>query len=84
MLCMLAQGILSFIVTLMIQYKIFYRIQRLAITLIFGPENTKSSLNPEEVDEDVKNETDRILNGNEKDKTENVLVIKELSKRYSR
>ena len=88
MLCMLAQGTISFFVTLMIQYKVFLRIQRFLSALIFGPENIKSNLNSEEQDEDVKNETDRILQdskllGSEKD-TENVLIVQELSKRYKR
>ena len=83
---MLAQGVLSFTVTLMIQYKVFYRIQRIVSRGLLGPENVKSPLDPEDEDEDVKNERDRIitpivLNNS---LSENVLIIKELSKRYSR
>jgi hypothetical protein len=48
MLCMLAQGVLSFIVTLMIQYKLFYKFQRLVTSWIFGAEIVKSSPNSDE------------------------------------
>ena len=77
MLCMLAQGVLSFTVTLMIQYKVFYRIQRVVSRGLLGPENVKSPLDPEDEDEDVKNERDRIitpivLNNS---LSENVLII---------
>ena len=59
MLCMLAQGTLSFLITLLIQYKVFLRIQRSISALILGPETVKSIPNQDEQDEDVKNETDR-------------------------
>ena len=59
MLCMLAQGTLSFLITLLIQYKVFLRIQRSISALILGPETVKSNPNQDEQDEDVKNETDR-------------------------
>ena len=81
MLCMLAQGVISFILTLMIQYRVFYMIQRGVIRLILGPESTKSSNDPNLDDEDVKHEKERILN---KTDLPDVLVVKDLSKKYSR
>ena len=79
MLCMLAQGFLSFLVTLMIQYRVFYRIQRAVFRLVLGPENIGSS-NQEFEDEDVKQEKERVL----KSASQDVLKIQDLSKKYSR
>jgi len=49
--------------------------------LILGPESTKSSNDPNLDDEDVKHEKERILN---KTDLPDVLVVKDLSKKYSR
>ena len=38
MLCMLGQGVFFFTLTLLIQYRVFLRLQQMFIRLIFGPE----------------------------------------------
>ena len=38
MLCMLGQGVFFFTLTLLIQYRVFLRLQQMIIRLIFGPE----------------------------------------------
>ena len=62
---MLAQGVLSFIVTLMIQYKLFYKFQRLVTSCIFGDEIVKTSLNS---DDQAKLQTPSTLNKKENQK----------------
>ena len=39
MLCMLGQGVFFFTLTLLIQYRVFLRLQQMIIRLIFGPQN---------------------------------------------
>ena len=61
MLCMFAQGVLLFSITLMIQYRVFLNLQQKLIKLIIGPQTLNSPTNPELVDDDVKHENERVL-----------------------
>ena len=82
MLCMFGQGLLLFSITLMIQYRVFFALKQKLINLIIGPEDIKS-LNSDQMDNDVKNEKDRILS-KDYDKLPDVLVVKDLCKKYTR
>ena len=83
MLCMFGQGLLLFSITLMIQYRVFLTIQQKIIKLIIGPPTLKSPIDPETVDDDVKHENERVLS-KDYDKLPDVLVVKDLCKKYSR
>ena len=83
MLCMLVQGIIFFTITLLIQYRVFLRIQQMAFRLIFGKVKLDSMCDQSKEDIDVKHEKERILN-NDQRKVQDVLQVKDLSKKYSR
>ena len=83
MLCMFAQGVLLFSITLMIQYRVFLNLQQKLIKLIIGPQTLNSPTNSELVDDDVKHENERVL-GKDIKALPDVLVVKDLCKKYSR
>ena len=83
MLCMFVQGVLLFSITLMIQYRVFLSLQQKLIKLIIGPQSLKSPVDADTVDDDVKHENERVLS-REHDKLPDVLVVKDLCKKYTR
>ena len=83
MLCMLAQGLIAFSITLMIQYKLFHRARMFCMRLVMGPDDLKCSLESNLEDEDVKHEMERILSKTNKELAD-VLIVKDLSKKYTR
>lgn len=78
MLCMFIQGLVFFIITLLIEFKVFSRIYLKLMELLYGAQDLDG--NHEDQDKDVKRERERVLSNDCAD----VLVIKDLSKRYSR
>ena len=81
---MFVQGIFFFIVTLLIQYRVFLRLQQLLFKLVFGPEKLDSQIESESEDVDVKHEKDRILLNGDNTRMKDVLIVNDLSKKYSR
>jgi hypothetical protein len=85
MLCMFVQGILFFFITLLIQYRVFLKIQQLFWKLVSTRDalQVKGTTDTENEDIDVTHERDRILK-TDQDNLNDVLIVNELSKRYTR